>query len=223
MLDLSIRDMTVRTAAGRRLIAVPALDVRAGATLAIRGPSGAGKSTLLAAMAGLIAISSGRLSWGGTELSSLSDAARTAFRGASFGIVFQDPLLFEELSPAQNAGLAALYAPRARRAGIVAAAAERLAQLGLPAGAARDVTSFSGGERQRIAVARALAADPKVILADEPTASLDRPMADALITDLFATARDGGRSLIVVSHDPNLLAAADRVLTIEDGQVTGDA
>lgn len=220
MPDLSITELTIDSGSGRRLLSVPALALATGRSLAIRGPSGAGKSTLLFALAGLVAGTSGRLVWGQTDLVGLSDVARTAFRGATFGIIFQDHLLFEELSANNNASLAALYAPRRKRPAIAAAAKQILTDLNVPLHEARSVVSYSGGERQRIAVARALATDPPVILADEPTASLDRKTADALIADLLDGAARAGRTLICVSHDPALIDACDHVLTIEDGRVT---
>ncbi len=220
MPDLSIENLAINSASGRRLLDVPRLTVPSGGSLAVRGPSGAGKSTLLFAIAGLISVTAGQLKWGQTDLVGMADTARTTFRGATFGIIFQDHLLFEELSAENNAGLAALYAPRKRRAGIGQAARRILTDLKVPWDDRRNVVSFSGGERQRIAVARALATEPAVILADEPTASLDRKTADALIGDLLGGAKQAGRTLIAVSHDAALIDACDRVLTIEDGRVT---
>ena len=221
MPDLTVKDLMVESATGRCLLSVPSLVVPKGTSLAIRGPSGAGKSTLLFALSGLIAATSGQVKWGDTDLVGASDQTRTAFRGATFGLIFQDHLLFEELPAETNAALAALYAPRERRAGIQRKATEILTDLTVPWQETRNVTSYSGGERQRIAVARALATDPPVILADEPTASLDRKTADALIADLVGGAQTSGRTLIIVTHDPVLMDAVDHVLTIEDGGVTG--
>jgi ABC-type lipoprotein export system ATPase subunit len=136
--------------------------------------------------------------------------------------VFQEHLLFEEISASGNASLAALYAAAPERGAIRARAAEQLSRLGLDGTASRRSDSYSGGERQRIAVARALAADPDVILADEPTASLDRVNADRLADDLVALAGAEGRTLIAVSHDPALHARADRVLDIADGRLAAD-
>lgn len=220
MPDLTLKDMTVDTATGSRLITVASLHVPKGMSLAVRGPSGAGKSTLLFAIAGLVAVTKGQIRWGETDLAGASDHARTTFRGATFGIIFQDHLLFEELSAANNAGLAALYAPRGRRDSIAQTAGKTLTDLQVPWEETRNVVSYSGGERQRIAVARALATDPPVILADEPTASLDRKTADGLIADLLGSAKRAGRTLIAVSHDPALIDACDHILTIEDGAVT---
>ena len=138
-------------------------------------------------------------------------------------MVFQDFLLFEELPALGNAALAASYAVRSERQRIVSGAAAMLTRLGLGDHSDRAVDTFSGGERQRVAVSRALAADPPVILADEPTASLDRDAADHLIDDLGALARDGGKTLIAVSHDAALHERMDRVLDIVDGRWTDEA
>ena len=204
---------------GRRVILeVEALTLGAGQSLGIRGPSGAGKSTLLHAMAGLIDGARGRVAWDGTDIMGLSPDRRGAFRTRHMGLVFQDFLLFEELSGLDNAALPALFAPRGARAGITARARDLLDRLGL-AEPARGVDTYSGGERQRVGVARALANDARILLADEPTASLHRDAADALIDDLVRLVTEGGRTLVAVSHDPALLARMDRVITIADGRI----
>ena len=218
MPDLAVRDLTVRTREGRVILRAERLDVAAGEALGIRGPSGAGKSTLIHAIAGLIAPATGSIRWGDLELAGLPDARRAAFRRATIGLVFQEFLLFEELTAQGNAAVAAAYAPAAERAALAARAAALLERLGIPP-SARDVASFSGGERQRVAVARALAADPAVILADEPTASLDRPSADRLVADLVALARDRRRTIVAVSHDPAVTSAMDRMIEVVDGDV----
>ncbi|MEM1372809.1 MAG: ATP-binding cassette domain-containing protein [Pseudomonadota bacterium] len=218
--DLTVSDLRVEGASGRALLDVPHLSVPHGRSLAIEGASGAGKSTLLFALAGLIPVAKGEINWGDVDIAPLSDTERTAFRGRAMGLVFQDHLLFEELSAAANAGLASLYAPRARRAGIAKHAMDALSGFNVPLDTRRDIDSFSGGERQRIALARALASDPPILLADEPTASLDRARADALIDALFGACCVKKRTLIVASHDPYLLAAADEVVRLEDGRPT---
>ncbi|MBF9032059.1 ATP-binding cassette domain-containing protein [Rhodobacterales bacterium HKCCE3408] len=215
---LEVTDLTVAGEGGRRLIDVPALHIAPGERVVIRGPSGAGKSTLLYALAGLLPVT-GRIDWGGTDIAALSERRRTAFRRATFGLVFQDYLLFEELSPAANAAIAASFGPSAGRAPIRDRAAGLLDRFGLVRGGARRVASFSGGERQRIAVARALAMDPPVILADEPTASLDRAMADRLIDDLLAACEGTGRTLIVVSHDPAFHDRLPRLIDMAEGRI----
>ena len=222
-LALSVRDLVVEGDRGRELLRIGELDIPAGARIGIRGPSGAGKSTLLYALAGLVPLKAGSVAWGGREISGLSAAERARFRRKSVGMVFQDFLLFEELPALGNAALAASYAVRSERRRIVSGAAAMLSRLGLGDHHDRAVDTFSGGERQRVAVSRALAADPPVILADEPTASLDRAAADRLIGDLGALARDGGKTLIAVSHDAALHERMDRVLDIVDGRWTDEA
>lgn len=221
--SLHIKNLKIESARGRILLSVNHLQMNPGQTLAIRGPSGAGKSTLLFAMAGLLPVKEGILRWGNFDLATASDEQRTPFRRQTIGIVFQDHLLFEELSAADNAALASLYAPRIRRDEVARRADCILQELGLGSESRRRADSFSGGERQRIAVARALAANPPVVLADEPTANLDRANADRLICDLFGQARQQGRTLIAVSHDPSLIQAADRVVEIVDGVLSGEA
>ena len=214
-LPLAIRDLQVTGPSGRVLLAVEALDMAPGSLVGVRGPSGAGKSTLLYALGGLLP-ASGAVHWGETEILSLSDEGRTAFRAEHIGMIFQDFLLFEELGNAENAALPALFAPRARRAATRAAAVANLRHLGLEPGP-RPVASFSGGERQRVGVARALASNAPILLADEPTASLHREAADALVDDLVTLTRAQDRTLIAVSHDLQLLDRMDRVLWVQDG------
>ena len=221
-LALSVTDLTVLAPGGRRLAEVAALTVAPGSSVAIRGPSGAGKTTLLHALSGLVRPASGRVVWGETDLAGLSDTALTRFRRDRIGLIFQDFLLFEELDALDNAAIATAFLPRAQRSALRQRAGEWLDRLGLGQDGARRVDSFSGGERQRIAVARALANDPPVILADEPTASLDRANADRLAEDLAALSRDTRRTLIVVTHDMTLAAQLDRVLTMAEGRIVED-
>ena len=208
----------MRGEGGRTLLKVPTLDLAPGEALAVAGPSGAGKSTLLHALSGLVTPAEGSVTWGGTDIAALPEGPRTAFRRRHLGLVFQDHLLFEELDAPANAALARAWAPRPERGAMGARARALLAELGLPDDQGRGVASFSGGERQRIAVARALAADPPVVLADEPTASLDRAAAHALIDALMRLVEAQGRTLIAVTHDEALMARAHRVLRLEGGQ-----
>lgn len=216
-LGLQVEDLSVTGEGETRLLSVPAFQARPGEVVAIRGPSGAGKSTFLYALAGLAPRMSGRVLWGETDIVVLSQSGQARMRREHLGFIFQDHLLFDELGVVANASIAALYAGRDRRPGIAGRASDALTRLGLDPASRRRVPSFSGGERQRIAVARALAGDPDAILADEPTAHLDRDSADALTADLVALARDRQKLLIVVSHDPALLGAADRVCLVRDG------
>lgn len=217
-MELNVSDLTVRGDAGETLVSVPSLHVPRGAAIGLRGPSGAGKSTLLYALAGLAGRTSGQVRWDDTQVLSLSRARRATFRDAHVGLVFQDFLLIEELSALENAAVSASYAPMAARPTIRARAARHLSALGLDPSSSRRVALFSGGERQRVAMSRALAHDPAIVLADEPTANLDRAAAETLAGDLVAAAHDG-KTLIVVSHDEALLQRMHRVITVEHGKV----
>ncbi len=217
-LAFSARDASVRSG-DRVLLSLARLDLAPGSLTGIRGASGAGKSTALHAMAGLLA-ASGSLKWGETDLCNLSQSARTRFRGQNMGMIFQDFLLFEEMTARENAVVSAAF--RVDRRTLAQRADALMQRLGIAALADRRAELLSGGERQRVAVTRALAHDPAILLADEPTASLDRAAADALIADLAALARDEGRTVIIVSHDAHVWAAMDRVLTLADGQLLDD-
>ena len=245
-LALSVRELVVEGDRGRRLLRIGALDIPAGGRVGVRGPSGAGKSTFLYAIAGLVAMKAGTVTWDDETISAMNASQRARFRRERVGMIFQDFLLFEELPALGNAALAAGYAGRAERGRIADGAAAMLAHLGLGDHADRAVDTFSGGERQRVAVARALAAgvggapdprrrvgrlsagaarpaaDPPIILADEPTASLDRAAADRLIGDLADLAETRGKTLIAVSHDATLHERMDRVIDIVDGCWTGE-
>ena len=216
-LELRVDGLVLRGEGGRVLLDLPRLDLEAGGTLAVTGPSGAGKSSLLYALAGLLQPARGRIVWGQTDLAALSEAARARFRRERLGLVFQHHLLFEELDVLGNAAVAADFAPRAERAAIRAEAGRWLGRLGL--GDRRDpsVGPLSGGERQRVAVARALAHQPAALLADEPTASLDRAAALRLGEDLLAVAATG-RTVIVATHDLDLAGRMGRELRLTFGR-----
>lgn len=218
-LPLAVDGLAVRIGA-RTLLHIPSLRVPAGAFVVLRGASGAGKSTALNILSGILAASAGRVVWGGTDLTALDPAGRRAFRRRMLGLVFQDYRLFSELDALGNAALPAAWAPARARADLRRDAGAALARMGLAGAADRRVAVMSGGERQRVAVARALATDPAVILADEPTASLDRANADQLADDLAGLA--GRRTVIAVSHDPAVQSRAGRLLTLADGRIVED-
>lgn len=215
---LSVEGLTVTDGKKRVLLNLQALDVSSGQSLGISGPSGAGKTTLLHALAGLVPVDTGSIIWGATNIAALSDAQRTRFRAVHMGLVFQTAQLFDDMSCLDNAAIAAGFAPRKTRPAIRAAARDQLEKLGIGTASRHPVLHFSGGERQRVGVARALANRPAIVLADEPTASLDRAAADRLTDDLLGFTSDGG-TLIVVSHDPVLLSRMDHVLRLADGVV----
>lgn len=222
MLALTVENLEVRAPDGRVLLTCGHFTAGPGEVIGLKGPSGAGKSTFLHALAGLQARVTGRIDWNGRDLARLGDGERARFRRENVGLIFQDFLLFEELSALENAALATAFNTPDRRKAIRRSAESFLGKLGVPSGK-RTVDSFSGGERQRTAIARALAHDPAVILADEPTASLDRATADALIADLIALARAGNRTFIAVSHDLHLLERMDRVIEVTDGRLGMEA
>jgi putative ABC transport system ATP-binding protein len=219
-MELSIRDLTVTSAEGDALLSVSRLDALPGVALGVRGASGAGKSTLLSALMGLAPRASGQVFWGATDLIGLGPKDRATFRRRNMGIVFQDYLLFDTLGAADNAAIQAAFSPRSERAGLAKTARSLLKELGLKA-LHRPVATFSGGERQRVAVARALAHDPRIVLADEPTASLDAQTGRALTHELLRRVRDRGLTLIVASHDEALLDQMDRVLELDHGKPVG--
>lgn len=184
-----------RQGSAEPLFAVPALAIPAGARVLIHGPSGRGKTTLLHLMAGQFPPDRGQVLVGGTDLASLDEDARCRFRRRHFGIVFQRFNLLDHLNAPENVRLG--FPPGAERAEAQAVAA--LMRLGLESRMHRPCASLSPGERQRVAVARAVAARPDILLADEPTSSLDDANAEAVLAALMEAS--AGRTLVVVSHD----------------------
>ena len=214
---LKVRGLTVTSGHGRTLLDIAELDIASGTALGVRGPSGAGKSTFLFALAGLAERARGEVFWGRENVLTLPEGARAEFRRRRMGMVFQDSLLFDELGAADNAALLSVFAPKEERTDLRGRSRRLLEEFGVPTDA-RTLATFSGGERQRVAVARALAHSPETILADEPTANLDRRNADVLIRNLLEHARSKSATLVAVSHDERLLSAMDTVLHLEHGR-----
>ncbi|MFD4196907.1 ABC transporter ATP-binding protein [Amycolatopsis thermoflava] len=196
------------------------LDVPSGQALAIMGPSGCGKSTLLHLLGGLDRATAGRLWLGGKRVDGLGERALARMRRRAVGFVFQAFHLVEELTALQNVELPALLAGasprRARRR-----AGQLLDRVGLAARAGHLPAAMSGGERQRVAVARALVNEPLVLLADEPTGNLDSAATRAVLR-LFGELRAAGQTLVVVTHDDRVAAFADRLITMRDGSFVDD-
>jgi putative ABC transport system ATP-binding protein len=198
------------------------LVVRPGELVAVMGPSGSGKTTLLSIAGGLLAPSAGMVEVDGTQLDAISQTELTAFRLTRIGFVFQSFHLIDALSAAENVELPMNLAGL-RRPASSELAARLLEKLGLTPRAAFLPAALSGGEKQRVAIARALANDPPVVLADEPTGSLDSHAGQEVIELLHAAAHAQGKAVLVVSHDPRICPFADRVVRIEDGRVTPEA
>jgi ABC-type lipoprotein export system ATPase subunit len=195
------------------------LDIEAGRFVAVEGPSGSGKTTLLGLLAGLEAPDEGSITVLGHDLSRLSGAERARLRQRRIGIVFQSFGLIASLSVSENVGLPLALArvPAAERAGRARAALEEV-ELGAAFGARID--ELSGGERQRVAVARALAIEPALILADEPSGSLDEANAAGVLKLLTEAVRRRGASLVLVTHDPMSASQADCRLRMRDGRLS---
>lgn len=190
---------------------------RPGALVAVTGPSGSGKSTLLNVLSGLVRPEAGRVAFDGLEITSLSETRRDRWRRETIGLVFQSFHLIDELSPRQNVTVAAWFdcfsaEPFHPRADAL------LARLGVPTRRA-TLKGFSRGERQRVAIARALLFDPPVILADEPTASLDGAAGLEVGALLRHLAHEDGRTVVAVTHDPELISLADTVYDLSRGRL----
>jgi putative ABC transport system ATP-binding protein len=193
--------------------------VRQGEIFAIMGPSGSGKSTLLHCLAGIFTPDQGDVLFDGQVVNAMSEADRTKLRRTAFGFVFQFGQLVPELTAADNVALPLLL-NRTRRKVAYKTADTWLDKLGVGDKGGRRTGELSGGEAQRVAVARALALAPKVIFADEPTGSLDSLTGEkvmALMTDL---ARQQGATVVIVTHEGRIAAYADRVATVRDGIVS---
>ncbi len=194
------------------------LDVAEGEVLAITGPSGSGKSTLLLCLAGILVPREGSVHLGGVDLRAVGEHHRAALRRQSVGIVFQYGTLVPELTGEENVALPLLLSGR-RRGEAIAPAKEWLERLGVAEVAGTTAARMSGGQRQRVALARALVGSPQVVLADEPTGSLDSVASDLVAGELVSAARDAGAAVVMVTHDARVAAYADRELHLWDGRV----
>lgn len=195
--------------------------IPAGQSVAVMGPSGSGKSTLLHCLSGILPVTSGEITVGGTSVTSLNDAGRSRLRLKAFGFVFQDGQLVPELPANENVALPLMLAGASRRSAI-REANSWLTKVGLESERKRRPGEMSGGQAQRVAVARALASSPSVVFADEPTGALDQATGHEIMQILTTTARMGGATLVVVTHDPNVAAWCDRLIEIRDGRIHAD-
>jgi putative ABC transport system ATP-binding protein len=187
----------------------------------LMGPSGSGKTTLLSVLGCMMSPTSGTVRIRGRSTTALSPEALAEVRRENVGFVFQSYHLFPTLTAAENVRLAldvrGERSPLAREK-----AAKALATVGLSHKANSFPRELSGGEQQRVAVARAIVGDASVVLADEPTAALDSENGHAVMTMLAEIAKDPARALFIVTHDPRIIPFADRILRIEDGSIVDD-
>ena len=191
----------------------------AGEMLAVMGPSGSGKSTLLYCLAGILQPSAGEVWFGGRRIDTLGETERSALRRDRFGFVFQSGQLVPELSAVENVALPLLLGGM-RRASALAEARPWFGRLGLDGLEGRRSGELSGGQAQRVALARGLITRPAVLFADEPTGSLDSLTGEQVMGLLTEAARDQGSTVILVTHEPRVAAYARREVIVRDGRVS---
>jgi putative ABC transport system ATP-binding protein len=196
------------------------IEIDAGELVAVMGPSGSGKSTLLHCLAGIVPPDSGSVAYDGYDMSALTDAERSALRRSEFGFVFQFGQLVPELTCRENVALPLRLDGTPRRRA-EQAADELLEQLEVAAVATQRPGGVSGGEGQRVAVARALVTDPRVLFADEPTGALDSLNGERVMTLLTAAARERGTAVVLVTHEARVAAYSDREVVVRDGRTHG--
>jgi putative ABC transport system ATP-binding protein len=220
MLELENARKHYRTPAGEiRAVDGVSVSVKAGELVALLGPSGSGKTTLLLLAAGIVRCDSGRVRFEGRDLGALSKRDVLEYRRTELGFVFQNFNLVPGLTAAENVALPLLLR-RIRRQDADARALMALEQVGLPHRASHLPARLSGGEQQRVSVARALVGEPKLVIADEPTGNLDSETGDHVLGLLSGLARLLEAAVVIVTHDHRVAEHADRVLTMRDGRFT---
>jgi putative ABC transport system ATP-binding protein len=190
----------------------------AGEILAVTGPSGSGKSTLLHCLAGILRPESGEVWFAGLRIDTMDEQQRSTLRRDRFGFVFQFGQLVPELSTEENVALPLLLAGTRRHSALEDARAW-FPRLGLDGLEGRRAGELSGGQAQRVALARGLVANPEILFADEPTGSLDSANSEHVMDLLVTAARQQGTTVIVVTHEPRVAAYADREVIVRDGRV----
>ena len=194
------------------------LEINPGEVILIIGPSGSGKTTLLSMIGTLLSPTEGQIEVDGVDVVNMNSSQLAHLRLMQYGFIFQSSNLLSALSAQQNVAVP-LLAAGVNKKQAAKAAKNLLVKLHLGERLNNLPRNLSGGEKQRVAIARALANNPKVILADEPTASLDSRTGHEIMKLLCDTACDEGRAVVIVSHDPRLVDIAHRVITIEDGKL----
>jgi putative ABC transport system ATP-binding protein len=219
MTDLLLQARGLRKAFGRtEALRGVTLEVAAGEVVAITGPSGSGKSTLLLCLAGVLRPEAGEVRYAGTRLDELGEADRTRLRRRELGLVLQFGQLVPELSAVDNVALPLLL-ERHGRAEARRSALGWLERLGALEVAEALPGEMSGGEAQRVAVARALVTGPRAVFADEPTGALDTVGGEHVLDALLGACRDAGTTVVLVTHDNRVAASADREVVLRDGVV----
>ena len=220
---IRLRDVTRAYAAGEtavRALSGVSLDIGRGEFVAIRGQSGSGKSTLMNIIGLLDRPSSGEYALGGRDVARLSEDARARLRGSAFGFVFQSYNLLPRMTALEQVELPLIYqgTPDRRRR-----AAEALVRVGLRDRIAHRPTELSGGEQQRVAIARSLVVDPLVLLADEPTGALDTATGRDVMTLLTGLVEQQGLTVVLVTHEAEVAAYAGRAVRMRDGRIVEDS
>lgn len=194
------------------------LNIKRGEKVFLCGPSGAGKTTLMYTLAGLEPPQQGRVVIDGEDIYALNLRRRALFRNKTMGFIFQNYMLMPELTALENASLATAVAGREATERVMAL----LERVGLGDRMDHLPNELSGGEQQRVAIARALAHNPSLIFADEPTGNLDSRNGRQILDLLFELADEGGKTLVIVTHDAQIAARGDRTLIIRDGVVASE-
>ena len=219
----SIEAKNIKKAFGKKTLALRGanLAVEPGEIVAVMGPSGSGKSTLLHCLAGILKIDSGEVRFEGENIGKMSDKKRNQLRREKFGFVFQFSQLVPELTALDNVALPLLINGVNKTEAYTKAKAW-LKKVGVEAVANQIPGELSGGQAQRVAVARAMVIEPKILFADEPTGSLDSLNSEKVMDLFIKTAKEVGTTVIMVTHEPTIAAYADRSVIVRDGVVTGD-
>lgn len=218
-----IEAKNIKKAFGKKTLALRGanLAVEPGEIVAVMGPSGSGKSTLLHCLAGILKIDSGEVRFEGENIGKMSDKKRNQLRREKFGFVFQFSQLVPELTALDNVALPLLI-NGVNKTEAYAKAKAWLKKVGVEAVANQIPGELSGGQAQRVAVARAMVIEPKILFADEPTGSLDSFNSEKVMDLFIKTAKEVGTTVIMVTHEPTIAAYADRSVIVRDGVVTGD-
>lgn len=198
------------------------LSVESGEAVAIVGPSGSGKSTLLNIIGLILKPDSGSVAVGGEEVLSMNDRRCSAFRNASFGYIAQDFALLDDETVYHNIRIPLLYNRQIKRREYKPRIREIAQKLDISDKLNRKAGKLSGGERQRVAIARAIVCDQPIILADEPTGSLDAANKSNVMDILMRLCKESGKTLIIVTHDPSIAERCDRIVQMTDGRIEGN-